>query len=250
MSPSPSSSLSSFLSPSPTPSPSPSSFPPASSRDKIVSASSGSAPTETSKGSTELEALKSWHDVDSVVTEDLLRVLRDRYRILECYGLHTPRSGCDLHPVIRDCLHFWGISTSQVSPNSWCYMVAFIWECQGAGIDPSWSLFLACFHLGKGPGEYYLTAHSGFKISGVPSNNKGWKMHFFFISCAQEWGFSTGWAIRSIDNALPSISAGDTAMVDRLRGILSSSQVIKKMTEEWMVGAELSSTTGGMVIRI
>ncbi|THU58501.1 hypothetical protein C4D60_Mb03t14970 [Musa balbisiana] len=36
-------------------------------------------------------------------------------------------------------------------------------------------------------------------------------------------------------------------LVDRLRGILSSSRVIKEMTEEWMVGAELSPANGETV---
>ena len=74
-----------------------------------------------------LETLKSWYDVDSVVTEELLRVLWDRYRISKCYGVHAPRPGqrsydqfpngfgltvgaleaglwFSLHPVIKECL--------------------------------------------------------------------------------------------------------------------------------------------------
>ena len=88
-----SSSLSLFSSPSPTPSSSPSSFPLVSSRHEVVSLSSGSASTEASRGLAELKVLKSWHDVDSVVTKDLLRVFRDRYRIPKCYGLHAPHPG-------------------------------------------------------------------------------------------------------------------------------------------------------------
>ncbi|THU66780.1 hypothetical protein C4D60_Mb05t17820 [Musa balbisiana] len=93
----------------------------------------------------------------------------------------------------------------------------YLTECRGAGIKPSWTLFLACFRLCKGQGEYYLTACSDFKISDAPSNNKGWKKHFFFVNCSQEWGFSTGWAFQTIDNISPSLSAGETTDVDRLR---------------------------------
>ena len=88
---SPSSSLSSSSSSSSSPSPSPSSF--GSPRDEVVSVSLGSASSEASESSAVLEALKSWHDVDLMVTEDLLSVLWDRYRIPECYGFHAPRTG-------------------------------------------------------------------------------------------------------------------------------------------------------------
>ena len=98
-----------------------------------------------------------------------------------------------LHLVIEECLRKWSISPPQMAPNSWSYMAAFLGECWGAGIEPSRMPFLACFPLCKGRGGYYLTAHSGFKISGAPSNNKGWKSRFFFINCSRGWGFSTGW---------------------------------------------------------
>ena len=88
-----------------------------------------------------LKNLKSWYDVDSVVTEELLRVLWDRYRISKCYGVHAPRLGqwpydqfpdgfgltvgaleaglrFPLHAVIEECLRKWGISSSQMAPNS------------------------------------------------------------------------------------------------------------------------------------
>ena len=77
-----------------------------------------------------LETLKSWHNVDSVVIKDFFRVLRDHYRIPECYGVHTPWYGQQsydqfldgfgltmgaleaglqfpLHPVIEECLRKW-----------------------------------------------------------------------------------------------------------------------------------------------
>ena len=87
-----------------------------------------------------LANLKLWHDVDSVVTEELLGELRDRYYILECYGVFAPRPGqrsynqfngfgltvgalkagmlFPLHPVIEACLRKWGISPSHMALNS------------------------------------------------------------------------------------------------------------------------------------
>ncbi|RWW75347.1 hypothetical protein BHE74_00016631 [Ensete ventricosum] len=41
---------------------------------------------------------------------------------------------CLLHPVIEVCLEWWGISPSQMAPNSWRYIVAFLEECRGVSI--------------------------------------------------------------------------------------------------------------------
>ncbi|THU72454.1 hypothetical protein C4D60_Mb04t12300 [Musa balbisiana] len=147
------------------------------------------------KASATLEIIKSWHDVDSVVIEELLGPIWDRYCI-SSYGLYTPlpsqhpydpfpdgfeltmdalKAGLQflLNPVIKECLHKWGISSSQMAPNSWRYIVAFLGEYRGVGIKPTRMLFLAYFRLCKGRGRYYLTARDRFKINDAPSNNKG-----------------------------------------------------------------------------
>ncbi|RRT43818.1 hypothetical protein B296_00027201 [Ensete ventricosum] len=77
-----------------------------------------------------------------------------------------------LHPLIEECLRWWRISPSQVAPNSWCYLVMFLGERRGAEIIPTRDMFMACFHLCKSRGGYYLTARVGFRVSGAPSNNK------------------------------------------------------------------------------
>ncbi|RWV77857.1 hypothetical protein BHE74_00045696 [Ensete ventricosum] len=46
-------------------------------------------------------------------------------------GLRFP-----FHPVIEACLDEWRISPSQMAPNSWRYMVAFIREYHGSRVDP------------------------------------------------------------------------------------------------------------------
>lgn len=73
--------------------------------------------------------MRSWHDVDSVVTEKLLGPIRDRYSIPKNYGLHALRpdqcpydpfpngfglttdaleAGLQfpLHPIIKECLRW------------------------------------------------------------------------------------------------------------------------------------------------
>ncbi|THU61034.1 hypothetical protein C4D60_Mb07t19020 [Musa balbisiana] len=134
-----------------------------------------------------------------------------------------------------------------MAPNSWRYLVVFLGECRAAGIEPSRALFLACFRLCRGRGDYYLAVRSGFKISGAPSNNKGWKSRFFFVSCSRGWGFSTGWTSRAVDIVLLLLSGRESVDVNRLRSILSSSRAIKEMTKEWLVDAGLSPVARGTV---
>ncbi|URE17424.1 Putative gypsy type transposon [Musa troglodytarum] len=101
-------------------------------------------------------------------------------------GLRLP-----LHPVIVACISLWRISPSQITPNSWRYLVVFLGECHYANIAPTRNLFLSCFRLFKGSGGYFLAARPGFRVSGAPTNNKGWKRRFFFVQCQGDWGPST-----------------------------------------------------------
>ncbi|RZS24027.1 hypothetical protein BHM03_00057042 [Ensete ventricosum] len=133
-----------------------------------------------------------------------------------------------LHPLIEERLRWWRISPSQVAPNSWSYLVVFLGECRGAEIIPTRDLFMTCFRLCKNRGGYYLTARVGFRVSGAPSNNKGWKSHYLFMS-SPVWGFRLDWSAHLIDNAPPYLSEEEFVLVGILKGILSSSCTIKEM---------------------
>ncbi|THU50983.1 hypothetical protein C4D60_Mb06t26180 [Musa balbisiana] len=132
-----------------------------------------------------LEALMWPHDLDSIVSESLLGNLWEHYSIPEGYVLLAPELGqraynpipkgfaltlyaleaglrFPLHLVISYCISWWCISPSQITPNSWRYLVAFLGECHYANIIPTQSLFLSCFRLSKGSGGYYLSARLGF----------------------------------------------------------------------------------------
>ncbi|RWW58063.1 hypothetical protein BHE74_00035108 [Ensete ventricosum] len=156
-------------------------------------------------------------------------------------GLRFP-----LHPLIEECLRWWRISPSQVAPNSWRYLVVFLGECRGAGIIPTRDLFVACFRLCKSRGGYYLTVRVSFRVSGVPSNNKGWKSHYLFVS-GPVWGFRLDWLAHPIGNTSPYLSEEETILVSKLKGILSSSRAMKEMTELWLVEVSLSPTSRGTV---
>ncbi|RRT33664.1 hypothetical protein B296_00037557 [Ensete ventricosum] len=149
-------------------------------------------------------------------------------------GLRFP-----LHPLIEECLRWWRISPCQVEPNSWRYLVVFLGECRGAGIIPTRDLFMACFCLCKSWGGYYLTARVSFRVSGAPSNNKGWKSCYLFVS-GSVWGFRLDWSIHPIGNASSYLSEEEFILVGRLKGIFSSSCAIKEMIELWLVEVGLS----------
>ena len=209
------------------------------------------------------------HDLDSTVSESSLGLLRDRYSVPAEFTLIAPEPGqraydpipkgfaltvdaleaglrLPFHPVITACVAWWRISPSQMAPNSWRYLVAFLGECYYAQIAPSRSLFLSCFRLSRGSGGYYLSARPGFRVSGAPSSNKGWKERFFYVCHPRSWSFGLRWAARAVDNTAPALDEGELRALRRLKEILPSSRVIRKMTEAWLVEAGLSPVPRGM----
>ncbi|RWW71877.1 hypothetical protein BHE74_00020349 [Ensete ventricosum] len=52
-----------------------------------------------------------------------------------------------------------------MAPNSWRYLVAFLWECYVSGIRVTRELLIACFRLSQGQVGSYLAARSGFRVS-------------------------------------------------------------------------------------
>ncbi|URE09197.1 Putative gypsy type transposon [Musa troglodytarum] len=205
------------------------------------SASSSSGNVDRGVPLVALEALMWPHDLDSTVSGSSL--------IPKDYVLLAPEPGqraydpipkgfvltldaleaglrLPLYPVIVACISWWRISSSQVALNSWRYPVAFPGECYYANITPTRNLFLSCFRLSKGSGGYFLLARAGFRVNGAPSNNKGWKGHFFFVSCQKDWGFGVRWFARAIDNTAPDLSDQEHEDLGKLKGILPSSRAI------------------------
>ncbi|RRT80386.1 hypothetical protein B296_00009416 [Ensete ventricosum] len=101
--------------------------------------------------------MKSCHNVVSVIGEEALGPIRECYSIHEEYVLWAPsieqqpysaRSSeisilvdtleadlCfPLHLTIVECLRWWRISPSQMTPNSWRYLIVFLGECRGASV--------------------------------------------------------------------------------------------------------------------
>ncbi|RRT45745.1 hypothetical protein B296_00028167 [Ensete ventricosum] len=111
---------------------------------------------------------------------------------------------------------------------------------------PDSKLVHGILSLLKSRGSYYLTAHVGFRVSGSPSNNKGWKSRYLFMS-GPNWGFRLDWLAHPIGNVLPYLSKEESVLVDKLKGILSSSCAIKEMIELWQVEAGLSPASRGII---
>lgn len=108
-----------------------------------------------------------------------------------------------IHPFIIAFLRWRRISPLYMVPNFWCYLVAFIGEvCNHQGMIPSLNIFPFCFrdcHWEKG---YYLTSRLGFKVSGAPTSNKGWKSRFLFIQLDTYCGFSLVWSTYTLSNPI------------------------------------------------
>lgn len=83
-------------------------------------------------------------------------------------------------------------------------------------------------------------------MSKVPSNNKGWKSHYFFINCSWRWGFGLLWSSRSINNSPSGLSNDEYVQLEHLKEILSSSRMIRNMTEMRLVETGLSPTPRGV----
>ncbi|RWW36351.1 hypothetical protein BHE74_00058647 [Ensete ventricosum] len=68
-------------------------------------------------------------------------------------------------------------------------------------------------------------------MSDAPSNSKGWKSRFFFISYRQGWSFSAEWTSRTVSSSVPALSTDEIELVEILRGILSVLRGVKDMNE-------------------
>ncbi|RZR73970.1 hypothetical protein BHM03_00030282 [Ensete ventricosum] len=167
-------------------------------------------------------------DVDSTVMTRRLVEVRKNYFILSEYELHVPLSGerpydafskgfnlspdaleaglgFPLHPMIEVCLKGWQISPSQMTLNSWRYLVAFLWECFGSGITVTRDLFMACFHLSRGQAGNYLTAHAGFRVGvRLPTIKAGShdfsSSHVIGAGASQPSGL-LGWGVKDMNEA-------------------------------------------------
>ncbi|RZS17029.1 hypothetical protein BHM03_00049124, partial [Ensete ventricosum] len=197
-------------------------------------ASSGPPSPVDARVQRDLEGMISDHDLDTAVTEGSLAVIRERYSIPAEYGLHVPEPG--QRPYSLDV-------------PGMCISVDALEAVLRSRDYPDSGLIHGMFSSLQESGGYYLTARVGFRVSGAPSSNKGWKSRYLYVS-GPAWGFGLDWSAHPIGNAPPYLSEEETVLVGRLKGILSSSRAIKEMTELWLVEAGLSPTSRGTSISL
>ena len=81
------------------------------------------------------------------------------------------------HPFVERVLERFELGLSQVTPNSWCYIIGFLSLCYLLGRRPIIGLFRACFCLKRHPsngGWWYFSLRSNYKlVLDVPSSIHG-----------------------------------------------------------------------------
>ncbi|RWV86708.1 hypothetical protein GW17_00051365 [Ensete ventricosum] len=143
------------------------------SRSIIVPSSPKGATLDNFRATEALAIMRSCFNVDSTVTARWLVDVREHYYVSLEYKLHVPISSqrpydafssgfsllidalearlrFPLHPVIKACLEGWQISPTQMAPNSWRYLVAFLWEYYRSSIAATRDLFATYFRLSQG----------------------------------------------------------------------------------------------------
>ncbi|CAN6234357.1 unnamed protein product [Urochloa humidicola] len=115
-------------------------------------------------------------------------------------GLRFP-----MHELYPRVLRHYNLAPSQLSPNAWGYLAAFVLRCKDAGVEPLVSAFRHFFTIcaqnaaGRQAGWHHFQpyADKGRRLftENLPSRS-GWKSRFFFLepplgknwSCPVKWG--------------------------------------------------------------
>ncbi|OQU81154.1 hypothetical protein SORBI_3006G019000 [Sorghum bicolor] len=131
-----------------------------------------------------------------------------------------------LHDFYVEVLGHYGLAPSQLEPDAWRYMAAFLMLSMDADVEPSLpafrSFFSICTHDGGSVGWHHFRSRPGsclfnVKVPGSPDPDPEWKSRFFLLRspstrpppwpCAVKWGKPSKAAVR-----MPVVT-GDTDMV-------------------------------------
>ncbi|RRT45723.1 hypothetical protein B296_00015461, partial [Ensete ventricosum] len=82
--------------------------------------------------------------------------------------------------------------------------------------------------------------------SGAPFPTTRVGRRFLFVSRRRGGDFDVEWLAHPISNVPPNLSDEETNLIGQLKDILSASQAIRSLTEEWLVEAGLSPASRGM----
>ncbi|CAO2821441.1 unnamed protein product [Amaranthus hypochondriacus] len=107
-------------------------------------------------------------------------------------GLRFP-----LHPFAVEVLNAYNITVSELYPNGWGCMVAFIIVCSAVGVEPTLTAFRYIFQMRRcsskqGPGWVSFQHRSGFLIvDKLKDSMKRFRNDFVFLYRAEPWPFRT-----------------------------------------------------------
>ncbi|CAD6337506.1 unnamed protein product [Miscanthus lutarioriparius] len=108
-------------------------------------------------------------------------------------GMRVP-----LDPFFCEVLSHFGVAPSQLSPNCWRILAAFLALSRAAGVQlPSVPVFLHFFALRvlKVKGLYCFSPKdaAGVLFTGLPDKIKRWKEGFFFLKSSSQWPCPVLW---------------------------------------------------------
>ena len=103
-----------------------------------------------------------------------------------------------LDPFFCEVLSHFGVAPSQLAPNCWRILAAFLALSRAAGVQPpSVPVFLHFFSLRmlKVKGLYCFAPKdtAGVLFTGLPDKIKGWKGGFFFLKSSAPWPCPVLW---------------------------------------------------------
>ncbi|CAL5044282.1 unnamed protein product [Urochloa decumbens] len=116
-----------------------------------------------------------------------------------CVYAHALKAGMrlPLHVFFCEALAHFGLAPSQVAPNGWRVMAAFVVLSHSAGTPPSLAVFRHFFSLcqSKLKGWYCFRGKgaAGALFKGLPHSLKGWKDEFFFLRSPMPWPCPVTW---------------------------------------------------------
>ncbi|GFY94936.1 hypothetical protein Acr_10g0003210 [Actinidia rufa] len=128
-------------------------------------------------------------------------------------GLRPP-----IHPTIKMILQFYNICSSHLVPNPWWSVVCAIVLWRSYKYATSLFEFRNLFSLNKNPNPdhgwlYFKARPKKTLLKGYPSNVKGWKRKFFFIS-KDNWEFPKGIISESWGSKGPEGNKGEDRPID------------------------------------
>ncbi|GFY85399.1 hypothetical protein Acr_04g0001370 [Actinidia rufa] len=125
-----------------------------------------------------------------------------------------------IHPIIRRILNHYKIYPAQLSPNAWRSIICSLMIWRYYKRHMSYDEFRCLYSLNPLPdsGWYYFKARPDKTLlRGSPSNVKGWKKRFFFVS-RDEWEFFPSMPPGKNYNTLPVLTEDEVKRTTEVLG--------------------------------